>query len=416
MYSNYEFLLLKRFLFSKKTDGYISIFSWFSVIGIMVGVAAIIIVMSVMNGFREELTNRLLGINGHINIYSKYGEIESVSINSIKNIDNNSFKYFPMIEAQGLITGKNNSKGVFIRSYNTEDLKNKKIIINNIIKGRIYTNESDEVIIGYALANELNLKVGSKVRLAIPRADKTIFGNIPRFKTLIVSGVFDIGMYEYDSNFIFSSPNITRKLLLITDKKFTTIEIETNNPTLVEKSQKLINKYLSNINNDLYSVSWKEYNSSLINALKVEKNVMFLILVLIILVASMNIISGLIIFVKEKNKDIGILKTIGLSQFSLIKIFVSIGFFIGLIGTFFGVIFGVFFSLNIQSIQKVLENIFNSNLFAKEIYYLSTLPARLDYKEVLIVIAVSLIISLISTIFPAYRSSIIDPIKTIKND
>ena len=382
----------------------------------MVGVAAIIIVMAVMNGFREELTSRLLGINGDINIYSTKGEIDSATINSINKLQNKSFKFIPFIETQALITNEGNSKGIFIRSYNNYDLDNKKFIKQNIIKGKTYSNESNEIIIGYALAKELNLDIGSKVKLAIPKMDKTIFGNIPRFKTLIVVGIFDIGMYEYDSNFVFTNPNISRKLLLLEEGSFKQIEIATDNPVTVEYSQKIINNYLSDINDNLYSITWKQNNSSLINALKVEKNVMFLILVLIIIVASMNIISGLIIFVKEKNKDIGILKTIGLSQFSLIKIFVSIGFFIGFLGTFFGVLLGVFISLNIQSIQSILENTLKTNLFSKEIYYLSSLPSRLNYNEVLLVIVVSLIISLISTLFPAYRSSIIDPIKTIKND
>ena len=223
-------------------------------------------------------------------------------------------------------------------------------------------------------------------------------------------------MYEYDSNFIFSSLDITRKLLLLDEGNFTHIEIESSNPSNVKKNQQIIDKYLSSINPNLYSISWMENNSSLLNALKVEKNVMFLILVLIIFVASMNIISGLIIFVKEKNRDIGILKTIGLDQFSLLKIFASIGLFNGIMGTFFGVMFGVLFSLNIQSIQKFVEIIFKTEVFSNEVYYLSSLPSRLDFIEVLSVIIVSLIISFISTLLPSFRASKIDPIKTIKNE
>ena len=416
MYSNYELLLLKRFLFSKKTDGYISIFSWFSIIGIMIGVAVIIIVMSVMNGFREELTNRLLGINAHINIYSENNEITFEEYEKFKNIQNNNLIIIPMIETQALIISKDQSKGIFIRSYSSQNLINKKIISDNLIKGRVYKDNTNEIIIGEDIADNLNLDIGSKIKIAIPKTDKTIFGNIPRFKTLIVSGIFDLGMYEYDSNFIFSNLNITRKLLLLDDKSFTHIEILTNNPTEVNKAQNNINSYLLQYNNNLYSVSWMQSNYSLINALKVEKNVMFLILILIIIVAGMNIISGLIIFVKEKNKDIAILKTIGLNQFSLLKIFASIGVLTGFIGTLFGVLIGLVFSINIQSIQKILEKLFNANLFSQEIYYLSVLPSRINYLEVLIVILVSLIISFISTLFPAYRASKIDPIINIKNE
>ena len=416
MYSTYEFLLLKRFLFSKKTDGYISIFSWFSIIGIMVGVATIIIVMSVMNGFRDEFTSRLLGINGHINIYSSTKEISIESIQSLKNLENNSISFFPLIETQGLLISNKDSQGIYIRSYEREDLNNKKFLKDNIVRGKIYSKESEEIIIGYALANRLDLKINDKVKIAIPKSDKTIFGNIPRFKTLIISGIFNIGMYEYDSNFIFSDPIITRKLLLLKEENFNQVEIETTNPNNVTEIQKIINKHLEVANNNLYSITWMQSNSSLINALKIEKNVMFLILTLIILVASMNIISGLIIFVKEKNKDIGILKTIGVSDLSIIKIFMSVGFTIGLIGTLSGAFFGIIFSLNIKSIQIFLENLFNTDLFAKEVYYLSSLPSRLDFLEVTFVVIISLIISIFSSVFPAYRSSKIEPINIIKND
>jgi len=417
VYSNYEYLLLKRFLFSKKTDGYISIFSWFSIIGIMIGVSVIIIVMSVMNGFREELTTRLLGINGHINIYSSNNEtITSFESEEIINFNNNSYIFFPMIETQALIISGEDSKGIFVRSYRSADLMNKKIISENILSGKIYSDKSNEILIGNIIANKLNLKIGNKVKIAIPKTDKTIFGNIPRFKTLVVSGIFSVGMYEYDSNFIFTSPDISRKLLLLDDGTFTHIEIEINNLSKEKESQRIIDKHISKINPSLYSVTWMQNNSSLINALNVEKNVMFLILVLIILIASMNIISGLIIFVKEKNKDIGILKTIGLDQVSLLKIFASIGLFNGIIGTFFGVVFGVLFSLNIQSIQKFIENIFKTDLFSKEVYYLTSLPSRLDYIEIILIIIVSLIISFVSTFLPSYRASKIDPITTIKNE
>ena len=383
----------------------------------MTGVSVIIIVMSVMNGFREELTTRLLGINGHINIYSSNNEtITSFESEEIINFNNNSYIFFPMIETQALIISGEDSKGIFVRSYRSADLMNKKIISENILSGKIYSDKSNEILIGNIIANKLNLKIGNKVKIAIPKTDKTIFGNIPRFKTLVVSGIFSVGMYEYDSNFIFTSPDISRKLLLLDDGSFTHIEIEINNLSKEKESQRIIDKHISKINPSLYSVTWMQNNSSLINALNVEKNVMFLILVLIILIASMNIISGLIIFVKEKNKDIGILKTIGLDQVSLLKIFASIGLFNGIIGTFFGVVFGILFSLNIQSIQKFIENIFKTDLFSKEVYYLTSLPSRLDYIEIILIIIVSLIISFVSTFLPSYRASKIDPITTIKNE
>ena len=416
MLSTYERLLVKRFLFSKKTDGYISVFSWFSVIGIMIGVAAIIIVMSVMNGFREELTTRLLGINGHLNIYSQSGQISYNETKLINNLKIKNIKIFPLIETQALLISNETSKGVYLRGYENIDLMDTHFLNNKIVKGHLFTDNPNDIVIGYALANRLGLAIGEKIKIAIPKTDKTIFGNIPRFKTLQITGIFNVGMYEYDSNFVFTNPVIPRKLLMIEDNNYNKIELFTQDPNNIEQVQLEIDNKIKTMNNQLYSLSWKENNSSLINALNVEKNVMFLILTLIILVASMNIISGLIIFVKEKNKDIAILKTIGLSNSSLMKIFMSIGLLIGLIGTSLGGLLGVVFSINISSIQNILEKLFKTDLFAKEIYYLSSLPSRLDQIEVLYVVIISLIISLFATVFPAYRSSLIDPIKSLKND
>jgi len=414
--STYERLLVKRFLFSKKTDGYISVFSWFSVIGIMIGVAAVIIVMSVMNGFREELTTRLLGINGHLDIYSQSGQIAHNEIKLINNLEIKNIHIFPLIETQALLISNDTSKGVYLRGYEKIDLMDNHLMKKKIVKGNLFTDNPNDIVIGYALANRLGLTIDDKIKIAIPKTDKTIFGNIPRFKTLQIKGIFNFGMYEYDSNFVFTNPAIPRKLLMIEENHYNKIEVFTENPSNIEEVQMEINDKIQTINSQLYSLSWKENNSSLINALNVEKNVMFLILTLIILVASMNIISGLIIFVKEKNKDIAILKTIGLSNSSLIKIFMSIGLLIGLIGTSFGGLLGIVFSMNISSIQNLLEKLFKTDLFAKEIYYLSSLPSRLDQIEVLYVFIISLIISLFATVFPAYRSSLIDPVKSLKND
>jgi lipoprotein-releasing system permease protein len=415
LFSSYEILLIKRFLFSKKTDGFISIFSWFSIIGITIGVAAIIIVMAVMNGFREELISRLLGINGHLNIYSNSGQITKEEVNIIKS-DFSDNQLIPLIQTQALVISNEFSKGVFLRGYDNEYLDDLHFLKQNIIEGKLFGNNINDIVIGYVLANKFGLSVGDEIKIAIPKTDNTIFGNIPRFKTLTVSGILNLGMYEYDSNFVFSNICIARKLLVLEDQNFNLIEIFTQSPNNIEIIQDKVNRRIIANNFRLYTSSWKENNSTLINALNVEKNVMFLILTLIILVASMNIISGLIIFVKEKNKDIGILKTIGLSNKSLIKIFLSIGLIIGLIGTIFGGLVGVIFSLNIKSIQFFIENILHTDLFAKEIYYLSNLPSRVDNLEVFYVLIISIIICLIATTIPAYRSMKVDPIKSLKND
>ena len=414
LFTSYEKLLILRFLYSKKSDGFISIFSWFSIIGITIGVGAIIIVMSVMNGFREEITSRLLGINGHLNIYSDQNEILKDELDYFSQL-NNDIVLTPLTQTQGLLISKDSSKGVFLRGYDLNFLSESHFIYNKIKQGKLFSNKN-EIIIGYALAKNLRLKIGDKIKIAIPKTDKTIFGNIPRFKTLNIVGIFNLGMYEYDSNFVFTNSEIANKLILINKESFNKIEVFIDDPNLIEKDQRIINKIISDNNLNFYTENWKQNNSALINALNIEKNVMFLILSLIIIVASMNIISGLIIFVKEKNKDIGILKTLGLTNYSLIKIFISIGFLIGLTGTFFGGLIGILFSLNITSIQNFIEKIFNTSLFSREIYYLSNLPSKLIFIEVFIVLLISIIICLIATTFPAIRSIKIDPIKSLKND
>ena len=416
MLSKSEILITKRFLFSKKAEGYVSIFSWFSIIGIALGVSAIIIVMSVMNGFRANLTERLIGVNSHLNIYSFNKKINLQEVNKLKmNLDSKDYdKFLPSIETQGLVISNEISKGVIIRGY--EDLTSDHYLYNKIITKTLTSINFNQIIIGDALANELNLQIGDKLKLAIPKTDKSLLGSIPRFKTLTVSGIFDFGMYEYDVGLVFISLELAQKLLLFEDNYFNRLEFYLNNPLLVDKFKSQIDLNITNKNLSLYSLSWIERNSSLMNALKVEKNVMFLILTLIIVVASMNIISGLVIFVKEKNKDIAILKTLGFSKIGILKVFFLIGLTIGLIGTVFGTFFGIIITENLMYIQIALENLLETELFSEEVYFLSTLPSDIKYEEVFFVFFISLIITILSTIFPAMRASNIDPVNILKNE
>ena len=416
MLSKSEILITKRFLFSKKSEGYVSIFSWFSIIGIALGVAAIIIVMSVMNGFRANLTERLVGVNSHLNIYSFNKKINLDDINTLKiNLDSNDYdKFLPSIETQGLVISNEISKGVIIRGY--EDLSSNHYLYNKIITKKLSSINFNQIIIGDALAKELNLQIGDKLKLAIPKTDKSLLGNIPRFKTLTVSGIFDFGMYEYDVGLVFISLELAQRLLLFEDNYFNRIEFYLDNPLLVGKFKSQVDLNIKNKSLKLYSLSWVERNSSLMNALKVEKNVMFLILTLIIIVASMNIISGLVIFVKEKNKDIAILKTLGFNKIGILKVFFLIGLTIGLIGTFLGTFFGIIITENLKYIQIALENFLETELFSEEVYFLSTLPSDIKYEEVFFVFLISLIITILSTIFPAIRASNIDPVNILKNE
>ena len=416
MLSKSEILITKRFLFSKKTEGYVSIFAWFSIIGISLGVAAIIIVMSVMNGFKVNLTERLIGVNSHLNAYSFDEKINLEEINQLtKGLNlNDNHRIFPSIETQGLIINDSISKGVFIRGY--EELNSDHYLYNKIITKELSSIDFNEIVIGDALAKELKLKIGDNLKIAVPKTDKSLLGNIPRFKTLTIIGIFDFGMYEYDSGLVFISLELSQKLMLLGNNSYNRVEFYLNDPLLVENFKKLIDSNIIKNNLNLYSLSWMERNSSLMNALKVEKNVMFFILTLIILVASMNIISGLVIFVKEKNKDIGILKTLGFNNRGILKVFFLIGLTIGLIGTVLGTLFGIIITENLQYIQIFLETLLDTELFSEEVYFLLTLPSDIKYEEVLFVFFISIIITILSTIFPAIRASNIDPINTLKND
>ena len=416
MLSKSERLLIFRFLFSKKSDGYVSIFTWFSIVGISLGVAAIIIVMSVMNGFRIDLTKRIIGLNSHLNIYSSDKIIKYEQANKIiSNIDNSFFiQHFKSLETKGLIIKNQNSKGVMIKGYDKYDKDH--YLFNKIKNGSLIKNVKNEILIGDSLANEMGVAVGDKIKIAIPKTDKTILGNIPRYKTLEIIGIFDLGLYEYDSNLVFLSSDLVRKLLLFNKNTYNKIEFFTKDPNEIELFKNNVDIEISNLLLNFYSISWKDTNQTLINALKVEKNVMFIILSLIILVASLNIISGLIIFVKEKNKDIGILKTIGMTNNSIIKIFFTIGVSIGLIGSLFGLIIGVLFTINIKSIQLFLENLLGTKLFSEEVYYLSSLPSKISINEVFYILCVATIISVISTIFPALSSAKVDPVKSLRSE
>ncbi len=416
MFSKSERLLIFRFLFSKKSDGYVSIFSLFSIIGISLGVAAVIIVMSVMNGFRIDLTKRIVGLNSHLSVYSFEDIIKNKQANEIiSNIDKSFFnKYHKSLEASGLIIRDNISKGILIKGY--DKYEKDHYLFNSIKNGKLITDPKNHILIGDSLANHMNVSVGDKIKIAIPKTDKTILGNIPRFKTLKIVGIFDLGLYEYDSNLIFVSSSLVRKLLLYEGDDYNKIEFFIDFPNEIDFFKNEVETNISNLGLNFYSLSWKDNNKTLINALKVEKNVMFIILSLIILVASLNIISGLIIFVKEKNKDIGILKTVGMTNFSIVKIFFTIGISIGLIGSLIGLIIGVLFTINIKVIQNFLENLLGTKLFSEEIYYLSSLPSEISSTEVSYVLLTAILISIISTIFPALSSAKVDPIKSIRNE
>ena len=408
-----EQMIAFRYIKSRRVEGFISIAAWFSLIGIMLGVATLIVVMSVMNGFRTELVDRILGINGHLVVYEKnepYVSNYNQIINKISDIKN-VIAVTPHLEGQALAKSKSTVSGVIIRGVNWSDLAAKKLLWKSLSQLTIdnYKNNED-IIIGYRLAQRLNVNVGDFISLISPNGMETALGILPIKKNFKIGGFFDIGMYEYDNNFIFipwkkaelffSTKNIAHGIeIFLKDEEFTS-----------SVSSNVKNK----LGNELLVIDWKKRNSAFMSALAVEKNVMFIILSLIILVAAFNIISSMIMLVQTKKSDIALMRTMGASKYVIIRIFVLTGSIIGLLGTFAGTILGVVISSNIEAIRNFLTTILGSELFSAEIYFLSKLPSDIYINEVIMVICVSIFLTLFASIFPAWKASRISPAEALR--
>ena len=402
-----------RYIKSRRVEGFISISAWFSLLGIMLGVATLIVVMSVMNGFRTELVDRILGINGHLIIYSKNERTIPNYTNIINNISDTSnvVAVTAHLEGQALAKNKNSISGVIIRGSNWSDLAAKKLLWKSLSQSTISNfKDKQNIIMGYRLGQKLNLKVGDFVSLISPNGMETALGVLPFNQNFKIGGFFDMGMYEYDNNFIFI-PWKKAELFLSTNNIAHGIEVFLKD----QKFTSSVNLQLqSKLNKNLIVIDWKKRNSSFMNALAVEKNVMFVILTLIILVAAFNIISSMIMLVQTKKGDIALMRTMGASQYLIIKVFMLTGSIIGFLGTFVGVLLGVFVSMNIEKIRQLVTSIFGQELFSAEIYFLSKLPSNININEVLIVICISIFLTLLASIFPAWKASKISPAEALR--
>jgi len=415
---SYELWIAYRYLRARREDGFISIVSWFSLIGISLGVATLIIVMSVMNGFREELLSRIIGLNGHATLYIKE-KSENFNVENIEKIlleFDEVVDIVPLVESTVMITFKGKSRGVVVRGLSIKDIKENTLLeqsINNITLNKF--NEQNTIIIGERLAASLHLKIGDDVTIISPSGLNTPFGNAPMAKKFIFAGTFNLGMYEYDSSVLFMKINNLRDFMGYRKNHIDNIELFYNNPEDSDLTSYKIMEILDSIDLSNVVVPWTSRHAQLFSALEVERNVMFIILTLIILVAAFNIISSMIMLVRDKESSISILRTIGISQNSILRIFIVVGASIGVMGTTIGFIIGLLFTLNIQKIQNLLESITGSDLFAAEIYFLSKLPAKIDFYEVGLVVLFALVLSLLSTLYPAWRASRVDPIKVLRH-
>ncbi len=407
MISTLEKEITLRFLKARKKDGFLNVISIFSFIGISLGVAVLIIVMSVMNGFRSELINKIVGFNSHITVKSYDNSIDQKKLNS-KNLSLISKNIVLSNSGEAIILKNNTSKGIVLRGYENNDFSKLEIIRNNKFKG----NKSllkDFVSIGNELSFALDLKVGDEITLMSPSGVETIIGNLPKQKNFMVTSIFNSGLAEFDNNIAFINLNTLEEFFGydISDRN---LEIYLKNPNKIESQKMIVQK----IFDEEFVYSWADMNSSLFSALKVERNVMFIILSLIIVVAAFNIISGLTILVKNKTKDIAILKSIGVLNKSIVKIFFLVGVIIGTSATVFGILLGVTFSIYVENLREFLSSTFNISLFPEEIYFLSKMPSEINPTSIFLISICSILITVIVSIFPAFKAAKLDPIKALK--
>ena len=397
-FNNFERFIAFRYIKPLRSEGLLSIISWFSFFGICIGVATLIITMSVMNGFRYELENRIIGFNGHIyiNNYEKYFEDISQdfsSINEIEFIDAN-------ITDQVLISANSETRGIILKSFNSENIdhynfKNKKDDSNKFML--------DEIYLGSKLAERLNVEIGSQIKLYTSSSINSPFGQLPKSRLINVGGYFDTGMSEYDGNYAFLNLEEMQKIYGV-NNRVSAIEIHLKDSSFTDRINNQVNEIIKE-KELFYSRDWKQVNAFFFETLSIERNVMFIILSLIIIVAAFNVITCLFILVKNKANEIAILKTIGTSDISILRIFIIIGSLIGVAGSLIGSLIGIIVTLNLENIRQILNNLFNLNLFPSQFYFIDKIPTIIDYNQIFFIFVFSIIISLLATIYPSRVAS-----------
>ncbi|MEO5337709.1 MAG: lipoprotein-releasing ABC transporter permease subunit [Magnetospirillum sp. WYHS-4] len=412
MFSRFEWMMAMRYLRARRQEGFISVIAWFSLLGIGLGVATLIIVMSVMNGFRQELLTRILGVNGHLSVTGPSNQLLlfDMAADQVRKIPG-VVQVTPLIEGQVMVTAKGVARGAMIRGVRPDDLAKRKMIADNIVGGDLTKfGGPDHVVVGGRLAGKLGLDVGDDITVISPKGSVTAFGTVPRLRTYKIAATFRVGMFEYDSNFVFL-PLEAAQTFFQMPEKVSNLEIFVEDP---HKARQLTGRITAALGGETQVYDWQQANSSFFNAIQVERNVMFLILTLIILVAAFNIISSLIMLVKDKHRDIAILRTMGATRGMILRVFFIAGASVGVIGTTFGVALGLSFTRNIESVRQFIQGFTGNDLFAAEIYFLSKLPAIVDYNEVIAVVGMGLGLSLLATLYPSWRAARIDPAEALR--
>ncbi len=411
MFSPFERLVAWRYLRSKKAEGFVSVIAGFSFTGIILGVATLIIVMSVMNGFRQELFGRILGLNGHMNVYSLQGPLDDYDylaskirpVNGIEDVT-------PIIESQGLVSKGGSSTGVMVRGIAWKDFANRPILRDSIKAGDLENFTENRIAIGSVLAQKFKLKPGDSVTITSPQVKSTPFGSMPRQRNYEIAVIFDVEMYEYNSGFIFMPLEAAQTFFQLPNA-VTGLEIFLKNPDRLDEARNAVSVAIEGAAG-VYD--WRDMNKNFYDALQTERNVMFLILTMIIIVAAFNIISSMIMLVKDKGHDIAIMRTMGATRGNMMRIFMLTGASIGIAGTLFGSLLGIAFALNIDSIRRGLEGMTGWHLWEAEIRFLSEIPAEIDWMEVLSIIIMAFGLSILATIYPAWRAARLDPVEALR--
>ena len=415
MISFFELWVSYKFLFPQTKEKFFSIITFISFAGIALGVATLIIVMSVMNGFREELTSKILGVNGHLKIQPLNGlEIKNVvALESRIEKKINTIKTHKVLIGQGLLNYSTYSTGVIMKGVESQYFQDRKIFNQSLDSETLELFSNNEgILVGEKLRKKLNIKVGDRLNILSPDNVETILGNFPRSASFKIIGFFSIGMYEYDSSLIYFPIELIKKFLN-SKNEIDFLELYVDDFDRISFYKKEIKSIIPSF---LRVIDWRELNPSLFNALEVERNVMFLILFLIILVAAFNLVSSMIILVSTKSRDIGVLRTLGVGKNQLLKIFIINGFFIGLCGTILGFILGIIFCLNINDVKQMLEYLLDFELFSEEIYFFTKLPVIIDFFQISKILIISLFLSFVATIYPSVKASRVEPINLIKWD
>lgn len=411
-FAPFEWMLSLRYLRPRRKEGFISVIAVLSFLSIMLGVATLIIVMAVMNGFRKELLDKILGLNGHLLIQPIDApltdwEVVAERISKVPGVRLAA----PLVEGQALASSPFGAAGVLVRGLRSQDLLKVPSVANNIRQGTLDGfDDGQGVAIGKRLADQLSIRAGDMVTLVAPRGSVTPMGTMPRIKAYKVAAVFEIGMSEYDAAFVFM-PLPEAQAYFNRTGDVTAIEVYTLNPDHIERYRKLVTDAAGR---PIFMVDWTQRNATFFGALQVERNVMFFILAQIVLVAALGILSGLIMLVKDKVRDIGILRTIGATRGAIMRIFLINGAAIGVVGTLTGLVVGLVVCLNIESIRQVLSKITQTPIFPPELYFLSRLPAEMDPTETTAVVMMALVLALLATLYPSWRAARLDPVVALR--